>query len=1216
MSALKHNHPTSRGFALVVTLSLMVLLAMLAVGLLSLSAVSLRSSSRALIQGEARANARLAMMVALGEAQKALGPDRSAAAPASMMLENPAEPHLAGVWESWTWDPTDAGAAPDYAKAKKDRFLGWLASDNLEPGRRRQAEFPQSGPGNPVTLVGAGSAVAGGADATKAGRAVAAEVRGGLTPVRVGSARGHGYAWAALQEDVKAHVQPGAGELPATREGLFATLFAPDESGLEPLTMAGNLGADRAKRQRAITTGSLSLAGGEVTVARQAFHHLSPYPLGVLSDAAQGGMRRDLTSEFENFATSPLKGKRLYNSKTSTTASGAEPWWDGLAEYYKLATRVKSLGGGGATPLVLSKTDLGPFTEIPTTPNPTNTVPKRPYLKPVLAKVDILFSLVTHRMEDSNEATLSVGSWNHGMIEAVRQKDPGREHCMAWLVFEPIISLWNPYNVPIQFPALSVGFEYLPIGLQVQEYVPWLNRVSSTGGLRSVVTTPSPGDYDYWWRLAAMNQGSGGGAAFNRGFFIRLQGTTTNGTPSSSAALKLDPGEIKIFTAHVPKNATWAQVKNSFMLERGNTSNYTGAGDILNNAGQGVIYTAGWNSRVGGFRVNRFHPGRATTSDFVVLRRDNTDRFKVQLRLRDNARQTPPEPGDWNQPDPDKDSPDGSKFSTKILLMTGDATFADFNNATPAKTIQSLTLNEKDFRKQCADGLFLEIPKGVSGADAFQAPTDTKGEGKIPFALLSLTAKTTHDMLHPTKGWLFGNPVTANATSDDNLAPYTVLPYEMSFREITGSNSFPMVDVDVTTGTRGYFGPGQTSERGLTAATMFTLPVEPMVSVGQFQSANLLSSDTLPRFNYPVGNSHAHPMIPPGLVKSGTRFDHSFALNWRLWDGFYFSSLSIGATVRAEQFAKGEVPLNSRLRYHALPGAATDEVIARMTDGDPLTRSRRVATHQMVSGPFNVNSTSVEAWRAVLAGLRNRAVPTRDGGERQLGYDTPFPRFLGTMTPGDEALAIGGGAGNGGAEAARAARWVGTHPLTDDQISALARHIVRQIQQRGKEDKAPILTLGEFVNRRPGPENGLHALKGLLQTAIEEANREAALYSMDDGDVIAVDPKKDPPANAAALNGGSTAEGSPAFLLQGDILQAIGSFLTTHTDTLRIRAYGCAGEGDHRAEAWCEAIIQRLPEYFDPTDAPEADPPKAAANLRFGRRFQLVSFRWLSRDEV
>ena len=337
MSASQREYPGHGGFALVITLSLMVLLTLIVVGLLSLSTIGLRASSQGKLLGQARANARLAMIVGLGEVQKSLGPDRRAAAPASMMLDKPAEPHVAGVWESWTWDPTQAATVPDYAREKKSRFLGWLASDHLEPGHRLEAGFPLEGPTDPVALVGAGSAVANGG--------VAAEVCGGVTPIQLAAGSGQGYAWVALQEDVKAHVQPGAGELPSTRETRVAAMFAPDESGLAPLAIAGKLGSDRTKRDLCISTATFSLAGGDSKVARQAFHHLSPYSLGVLSDAAAGGMRRDLTTEFENFTASSLRGRRVYDAKT-----GAEPWWEAVANYYNLAERLRPQAGNGTPP--------------------------------------------------------------------------------------------------------------------------------------------------------------------------------------------------------------------------------------------------------------------------------------------------------------------------------------------------------------------------------------------------------------------------------------------------------------------------------------------------------------------------------------------------------------------------------------------------------------------------------------------------------------------------------------------------------------------------------------------------------------------------------------------------------------------------------------------------------------------------------------------------
>ena len=72
---------------MVTTLTLMILLTVLAVGLLSLSAISLRTSSQSADEQAARANARMALMLALGDLQKHAGADTRVTARADILDE-------------------------------------------------------------------------------------------------------------------------------------------------------------------------------------------------------------------------------------------------------------------------------------------------------------------------------------------------------------------------------------------------------------------------------------------------------------------------------------------------------------------------------------------------------------------------------------------------------------------------------------------------------------------------------------------------------------------------------------------------------------------------------------------------------------------------------------------------------------------------------------------------------------------------------------------------------------------------------------------------------------------------------------------------------------------------------------------------------------------------------------------------------------------------
>lgn len=1161
------------------TISLMVLLSLVAVGLLSLSSIVLRGADADNDMQVARSNARLGLQMAIAELQLTMGSDRAVSAPASAMVQSAQQPHLVGAWDSWSWDPVAQPGNPSYLQEKQSRFRGWLTS---RVGQDRNAQAVSYAatvpPGNTVQLLGSG---------TFGTLTTELPILSELVPVgNPGQNNGGNLAWTVLTEDTKARIDLFRDEnRPQDGEHLASSLTFPERYHRDALGLAGYQPTAEADWGSLLTNMSLDAAAGSSgadSLSKRHFFDFTTYSRGVLSDVANGGLKRDLTTILEERL---LDGQRLY-SGAAQPFGVADPHWSYLSDYYN---QYLSFQGGGAVPPVDVTANIRDRGY-----NTRDSSPQSLTLKPVIAKLQILFSMVTHPLNVRDR---------HNAAPKYNEADRSfaGQHLRPWLVFEPIVTLWNPYSVPIEFDSLAIGLDKIPVSfrfgkddgngaqdLRIQEAQSGRNSIS-------------------FWPLSHFVHGSGKVNAISNFSFNVRGGNMEEGVNRSPIILQ--PGENKVFSSFVREGQSWGRVMDQFSIQ---DSSAVGAGNGSSLIKE-VDLVEGWNP-VGGFRF-----------DHLARNLENRN----QRSLYSFERRTPINPG-WHQwcalrpqdsiivkaklanNDVNNDSEDERTDSFTMLVEM------DRMGGISSDQILGSSFTVRDKERLYEEDADFVIERSFPAITLLQSSSDTTRGGKTPFAVFTMTAKSSNDLLSPTKGWLFGNPVLPAYEQDEDEAPQPLQSYEFSFREVNSPNSFPMVEVDPETN-RGYFGSGQGADRGLTASPMFALPTNPMVSLGQFQAANLISAVKPPFFNYPFGNSFAHPLLQPERVVTGNLVDHSYLLNQRLWDSFYFSGLTRGGgsdnQQALQQFFAGQSTLTPRLQPYLGNGRSAEEITAQLGQ-DPEFASREIAANQMLNGPFNIHSTSVTAWKALLMSAYEVNVPTRDAQEREVTGASAFARLLPSYSESLGDLAQAAGSGDVGGDAlTRAERWLGFHQLNDAQVELLAVQIVEQIKARCMQDEGPFLSLAEFVNRRVGPSGEAFANRGVLQTAIDLANdpneqsrapgpgARGELFSLEDGVGIQnVDPRVTNPEALA----GNTAEGSPATLIQGDLLQHLGSVISVRSDTYRVRAYGnaVARNGQVKAQGLvrgdcsaCSRVCGFVPKPRHPLRQPELGEPGIRAPL-------------------
>jgi hypothetical protein len=419
-------------------------------------------------------------------------------------------------------------------------------------------------------------------------------------------------------------------------------------------------------------------------------------------------------------------------------------------------------------------------------------------------------------------------------------------------------------------------------------------------------------------------------------------------------------------------------------------------------------------------------------------------------------------------------------------------------------------------------------------------------------------------------------------------------------------------------GKKAYYGASHSVSSGRSNLAFFEIPRSPTLSLGSFQHCDI--SSTAFAVASQIANSWASPYLPATSVSKRVTnapggeaispllavFDHSYLANEALFDSTYLSGAapSFGSRKSAtgstdiwnsDQITESKSTTDLLKDFFANPAAnplrnprmfpytgamGPEAVKARI---DSPARCVRLAAHLMIEGGFNINSTSEEAWTAVLASLR--------GAKPASGDKTAQSRFRHILT---------------GAPANMAENdpWSGFRTLSDSDLKALAKAIVAEVKTRG-----PFLSLGEFVNRRVSGDRGMN-LAGAIQTAIDNAglNKGFSYGSFATG--LYPNPENIPNPN--------TGTNTPGWLSQADVLHALAPCIAARSDTFTIRAIGEAKTPDGRvlATVQLEAVVQRVPDWIDPQDLPETSIAdlKSTANKNFGRRFQVISVRELTSD--
>lgn len=1171
-----HQYQSRKGFALITTLLLLVLAVMLVVALLSLRMKegSKVSSDREL--AAARANALYALDVAMGELQRYAGPDQAVSGVAEILdVGTVANPHWTGIWNS-----TEDG--------RSNESLGaFLVSGNEKFDLDETTGIYPAGYLDPLVALTLGDLdvlelVKGTKDSPERQVLVRKQdVPGEAEAVR----RGH-YAYWVGDEGVKARVDlrdPFKDD--SSNEAKLNRLRIAQRVGSEALLP--NLDSDDERLDSVTRLEEIELLqavgaaqGPEIT--HEKIHDLTTVSTGLLTDVRSGGLKRDLTLAFENDGVF----ERLFGAaRTGVIPANAALKNDvykldllRLNDFYlvpeilKTATEEYPSEGawsGGPNWGSLREYFLlykQPATHFPFLPHPRCAVRMRQYAFNPYKHANGPSRKFDYYQRNSpvspvlSRAQMNVRLRTRRVI--VPEDEGGDERTYEIdLEIQPVLGIWNPHN--IAFTDRIYRFDW-----EISVYL----KLKIDGKSRQ---------YDLY----------------------RLWRNDTPWFSLNTETVDLQPGEMRLFTI-----------------------------DTTRALSQSVTLVPRWSDD-GAFKVTlpATPPAHGKpTGPALQVKGGQT------IEIEEVGLVAPPASERWSEA-----LSDLQKHNTFMAIKYGEGVGSQ-SSAVESSSVRMNNLWKADDKSGPA-----VVPASGDAIPPFQASRHL--EEPFHVAAWAYTMRTTKEDDLGHRNFIDSNvrAIAASSRWDGSVE-------DRGWRSMGWLNDgaeralLPPGNVEPETdGLERYrgFGGNALGAGGQTHQILFDVPREPLVSVGQLQHANIGRYNNEPSFV--VGNSYQNVRIPLDQVvvrnfadhddkgigyetKKLDVFDLSYLVNEKLWDSWFFSTFEYSDAARQFSDLKDSRPLpNSRYRLYD-----PDESLEANDFGAALGSDEAydvLGARFLVDGAFNVNSTSVDAWKAVLYSMNDLAIPEYNvysgSYSKEERGKVVFSRFTRPF----------GGPFESGDWSSSEAYWRGYRQLDSDAVDDLAVEIVRQVRLRG-----PFRSMSDFVNRSlidldssSAPADDTR-LSGALQTALDRVDSINAGIDLSIASPVAPipDPKNEFFDVPEATSQGT---GYPGHLLQGDILQALAPTLSARSDTFSIRAYGDRvatprNGGDVEvptARVWCEAIVQRVPEPLEPLDAGVSEERNltqsgddvetfytSSGRPYFGRRFRVVSFRWLREEDL